>query len=214
MSAHVSDLLLDYVLGTLDAEAAEEVAAHLPGCGSCAAERAELMEALSLVAASVAPARPSAALSEAVALLPSDPLRAMARRVARLLDVGVERAGALLDLVHDAEGWEPGFVKGLALRHLPAGPSLSGAVVGYVRVAPDMDFPRHRHLGHETVLVLQGALQTEDGHVYQAGDLLPAEADTEHGFRSLPGEELLYLAIVDEGVDFRPGGGPIITARY
>lgn len=213
MSAHVEELLLDYLLGALDPTAAEAVDAHLRGCDACAQEAAELGQALSLVSEGAAAEAPSAALTEAVMMLPDNPLRAMARRLARLLDLAVDRAAALIDLIHDEDGWEPGFVPGIALRHLPAGPSLAGAVVGYVRVAPGIEFPRHRHIGHETVLILQGGLRTEDGHVYEAGDILPAEADTEHRFWSLAGEELLYLAIVVEGVDFTPGGGPVLLAR-
>ena len=62
------------------------------------------------------------------------------------------------------------------------------------------------------VMVLRGGVVTDDGTTHEAGDLIAMPAGSQHAFRSAPGEELLYLAIVEEGVDFAPSGGPTILA--
>jgi anti-sigma factor ChrR (cupin superfamily) len=53
--------------------------------------------------------------------------------------------------------------------HLTAGPR-SPADAGFVRVAAGTVFPLHRHVGDETVLVLQGSYSDSDGAVVRAGE--------------------------------------------
>lgn len=170
-------------------------------------KRAELWAALSLAGPRMTP---SAGLRDAVLAGASDPLSAFAGRVSRLIDVSVERARAMLASIAQPSVWEPGLVEGMALCHLSAGPSLAGAVVGFVRVAPGLRFPRHTHIGEETVMVLQGGLRDETGALWLPGDIVPAAAGSTHTFDAAPDEELIYLAVVQSGVDFGPEGGPII----
>lgn len=177
------------------------------------AELAALADAFAALALAEAPMTPSAGLREAVLEGAQSPLSAFAARLARLVDVSVERARELIARIADPAVWEPGVCDGMFLCHLPAGPSLAGAVVGFVRVTAGMRFPRHTHVGDEVVMVMQGGIHDESGAVYLPGDIVPAAAGTTHEFRALPGEELIYLAVVDEGVDFGPEGGPLIPGN-
>ena len=140
------------------------------------------------------------------------PRYAFLDRVARMLDVARDQARSVLDLVDDATRWESGG-PGCWLIHLTGGPSLNDAVVGLVKVEAGVRFPRHVHVGDESVLVLQGGIRDDAGRISLAGDLVTMPASTEHEFEALPGEDLLYLAVVQEGVDFSPAGGGLILPR-
>lgn len=175
-------------------------------------EEAALSEAFAMSATLVPPMTPSPALRARVLQAVERPRYAFLDRVARLLDLGAEKARALLDRVDDLASWEPSG-PGVRLLHLEAGPSLANAVVGLVHVEAGTRFPRHAHIGQEYVLVLQGAIRDEDGRVLLSGDLAAMPPGSEHEFEALPGEDLLYLAVVHEGVDFGPSGGPKLLPR-
>jgi putative transcriptional regulator len=172
--------------------------------------------------------KPHALLAEVASLLhpvtPSDALRArlMASaaqgrldryrlQVARLLDIDEERASELLDGIDDPSSFEAGPLPGIDLFHVEGGETVDGAITGFIRIAPGGVFPHHEHLGHEYVLVVQGAFRDEEsGEVYRPGDLSTMTPGTAHELRVLPGPTLIYLAVVFEGVGiggeaFRPG---------
>ena len=151
---------------------------------------------------------------EPEALEPSDSLRdrvlrsaepgarfeRFAARVAALLEVAEEQAGRLLAAVDDAASWEVAG-PGVELFHIEGGPSVANAVTGFVRVAPGAVFPPHRHVGDEVVLVIQGGYRDSDGTEHGLGAQVPGAAGHEHHLRALDGPPLIYLAIVQEGVE-------------
>lgn len=176
-------------------------------------ELAMLIETFAVGSRGAPPPAPSASRRLALVEATQSPVLAYAERVARLVQRSVADARALLQRLGEDAGWEPGPEPGLLFLHLPAGPALAGAVVGLVRVPPDRPFPEHEHLGEEQVLVLRGGILDPGGHLYEPGDLVTAPEGSQHSFRSAPGDELLYLSVVQEGVDFGPSGGPKILAR-
>lgn len=125
-----------------------------------------------------------------------------AARVAELLDLGVERAAALLDAVDEPKSFTPGPAAGVTVFHVDGGPRVLGAITGFVRIERGQSFPRHRHLGGERVLVVQGAFRDDvSGEVFRTGDLSRMPAGSEHSLSVLPGPALVYLAVVFDGVD-------------
>lgn len=188
--------ILDDIYGTLSTE-----------------EEAELLQSLAFTATLATPVAPPPGLKDRVLAAADQPRYAFLDRVAKLIDLTLDQTRIMLDRIQDLSLWEDNG-PGTLLLHVPGGPACAGAVVGFVRVEPDTRFPRHIHLGEETVLVLQGGLRTDSGLVCRAGDLAVQDAGSDHEFTSLPGEPLLYLVRVNEGVDFSPVGGGIVTPRY
>ena len=126
-----------------------------------------------------------------------------ARRVAALCDISQDAAHNLLAAVDDVGRWMMGPATGTQAFHIDAGPSLEGAIVGFIRIAPGAVFPQHKHVGAEDVLVLQGAFVV-DGVEVRAGSEMPMSAGSQHEVRAL-GEGCLYLGVVREGMDFGDG---------
>jgi anti-sigma factor ChrR (cupin superfamily) len=202
MSAHVDDRLFDLALGTLPAEERPEVEAHLDGCERCTGELAEMVEALSAMPLALDPVAPPPALRarilETVAV--RERRLGFAERVARLLDVTLEGARAMLDDLLDPRSWTPGFVDGMQLVHVRGGPRVANAITGFVRMAPGVVFPPHRHVGEEDTLCLQGSYRDSDGTIYGVGTITHMGPGSEHHFEALPGEDLIYVAVVQEGL--------------
>ncbi|MCA9658980.1 MAG: cupin domain-containing protein [Myxococcales bacterium] len=137
---------------------------------------------------------------------PSERFAPFAERLAALIDVGAERARELLAALADPSRWVAPFGPGIALFHLEGGPAVAGADVGFVRVAPGVTFPHHRHLGDERVLLLQGRLEDSEGVTAGPGALLAQGAESAHAVTSIGDEPLIY-AVVVFGVDI-PGVDP------
>lgn len=121
-------------------------------------------------------------------------------RCAELLDLDRASAARLLLSIDDAGSWTEGPRPAVELFHVDGGPAVAGAVTGFVRIACGESFPEHEHLGDESVLVLQGALEDEDGTVYRPGDLAKKPRGSRHHLRATGPVRLVYLAVVREGV--------------
>ncbi len=120
--------------------------------------------------------------------------------VARLLDVEQSRADDLLRELDDAARWEAGFLPGMELLHVDGGDKVADAITGFVRLPAGAHFPDHRHLGDELVLILQGYCREGD-ETLGPGSIIARPAGSEHSFDVLDdGCDLLYLAIVHEGL--------------
>jgi quercetin dioxygenase-like cupin family protein len=133
-----------------------------------------------------------------------------AAAVGRLMDVAEHGARALLDGIDRATSWEPGPADGIALFHISGGPAVANAVTGFVRVRAGVEFPRHTHLGDEVVLVVQGGFRDgEDGSTAHVGDEVRRTAGTSHALTALDGPDLIYLAVIQDGVDI---GGQVMRA--
>jgi hypothetical protein len=121
-------------------------------------------------------------------------------QVSHLLDLSDEDALRCLDQAASAASYAPGFFPGMSLLHVRGGAAVANAITGFVRVAGGLAFPRHRHLGQESVLIVQGRL-LDDGRVCEPADVVVMPAGSAHAFSVLPGPDLLYLAVVERGLE-------------
>lgn len=135
------------------------------------------------------------------------------RKLAQMIDVSLSRAGELLARIADPSAWIPApeIADGVELIHLQGGPATVGADVGFVRVAPGVEYPDHVHHGGERVLFLQGAQREPSGAVARAGDELELAPGSRHDFVALPGEPLIFAVVVFD-VEF-PGRPDALRSR-
>lgn len=124
-----------------------------------------------------------------------------AERMAVITDLARDKAKELLDAIDDAARWVEGGLLGVNLFHIDGGPRVAGAIVGFVRMAPGAVFPEHTHVGHETVLVIQGGFIDSSGAVHRAGEEVNMAAGSTHSFTAAPGPDLVYLGVVRDGFD-------------
>lgn len=208
MAGHVDDLIPELALGTLAAAEHAAVENHMRGCVRCSAEFAATVDTLALLATTATSVTPSPKVGEQLFAR----VRGKARwapfidRVAELFDLAVEKAEALLETLEDPNNWVPGPGGGNELYFVPKGPRLAGADAGFLRLGANVQFPKHKHLGQETAIIMAGSLR-EDGsdRVWQSGDVQVNEAGTEHSFTA-SAEGCLFAVVVFQGVDFSVGG--------
>jgi quercetin dioxygenase-like cupin family protein len=160
-----------------------------------------------LLAQLVAPAAPTTDLRAALLQAMNGPWWApFARRARSLLDLDDDATAALFASTDDGDRWMAGPADSVQLFHIDAGPALAGAITGFVRLAPGAQFPHHRHVGHETVLVLEGSF-VDGGRVHAAGEEVTMPPSSAHDLVAGP-QGCLYLAVVLDGLAF-DGEDPI-----
>lgn len=211
------DELAELALGTLPAAHRAALSRDL-GPATLASAEAEAAEALTSLAVALPPATPSPGLRDRLLASARGPARfaPFIDRLARMVDLAGERVQALLasltprpsgpDLA-DRGTWQPSPAPHIHLVHFDGGPACAGADVGFVRVDAGTTFPDHRHVGEETVLVLQGSYRDSDGTLVRAGDIVKKSADSHHHFTAGPDEPLIYAVVVFGGIEI-PGVSP------
>jgi quercetin dioxygenase-like cupin family protein len=127
-------------------------------------------------------------------------------RVGALTDLAGGASEALLRAIDDDTRWIDGPGEGLRLFHIEGGPRTENAIVGFVGVAPGGAFPKHQHLGVESMLVLQGGVVDDSGREYLVGDELHMTPGSVHTLRAIAElAPLVYLVVAHDGVNFDPG---------
>jgi len=122
--------------------------------------------------------------------------------LSELFDLSDTDLAALFERAALPEAWVPSAVPGTQLLHLAGGPRVAAADNGLVRVEAGARFPRHRHLGHERVLVLEGGYRDEpSGALYLPGDWHEMPADTSHSYTALRERPLLLAVSLIAGVE-------------
>ena len=184
------DQILDYLLGELPTELRAALEQE-PDVQQAAQEFAA-------VGLGVGPVPPPPHLRQRLMTsVDHDPFGPFVARLARLLDLGIQRATQLLAEME--QSWQDAPWPGIQWIHLQGGPATAGCDVGFVKVEPGQTFPFHVHGGVERVLVLRGGFTDSDGSVHRAGDTV--EQQNAHHFVALPGGPLIY-AVVVPGVEF------------
>ena len=92
----------------------------------------------------------------------------------------------MTDLFSVSDGWRHRrflpFREGIEISHIVEGEP----TIALLRYQAGAAVPRHRHLGLETILVLEGSQSDETGH-YQAGTCVINPIDSEHSVWSEQG---------------------------
>ncbi|MEM7608712.1 MAG: hypothetical protein AAF411_25445 [Myxococcota bacterium] len=119
--------------------------------------------------------------------------------LAAMLDLSELKARTLLNHI-DAPGSFAAELPGTEFFWLPGGPKTEGAVRGFVRVQVGAELPPHSHLGHETVMILQGIyVDAVTGERFAPGQSFEGQAEDVHQFRVAEGGTDLLLATVVHG---------------
>jgi quercetin dioxygenase-like cupin family protein len=163
------------------------------------------IEAASWLALAVEPVAPPPALRERLLaeLASRERFAPFVDRLAALFDLAADRVRTVLQQFETHEGWTE-LYPGASFFDFEGGPALGEATAGLVRIAPGIPFPRHKHIGEERVLVLQGAFEDDAGQRVEAGQLAIMPDGSEHGFQVVSAQELLYVVVVGE-VEFEDG---------
>jgi putative transcriptional regulator len=207
--AAIVGLLPEYALGMLAGDEARAVTDAVAADASLADELRAWQETASQLALALPPVSLPARIWSDIEghLTRPRPFAAFVARVAHALQVGEDVARRLLDRMDAATSWVAGPSPTSRLYHIEPGPPILavGGIAGFVRVAPGAVFPRHKHLGAEHVLVLQGGFRDEDGRDYREGQDSHMPAGSEHELVAHAGDELIYLAVIRGKVDFGNG---------
>ena len=208
-AAHIDEHLVDVALSRLSPAVHATVTAHLTSCPRCQSRFTAVHESLaelSLTAPKVAP--PKSLRDNLLAGLDSRsalPYPGFARRLQRMFQFDEQQTLDLLRKSADPKSWEDQGL--ISLLHFDAGAALPGTHAGFMRLAPGVRFPRHRHVGQEHMLMLSGTLQEEDtGIIYHPGDSLRSEAGSEHAFSILPPHDGVFALLLYESWPLFTGG--------
>ena len=193
---NVRDLLPLYALGELTADEASAVERAVESDANLAAE---LESYLDLVA--VAP--PSDVKARLLASTGGGRFEKFADRMAKLLDVTIDRARELLGLIERPASWE-NPVPGISLIHFEGGPAYAAADCGFVRIAPGCKFPWHTHRGEEVSVILSGTMRDVDGRVLGAGDELVHQQGTQHELTNGGDADVIYVVRAMNGIEVGP----------
>jgi anti-sigma factor ChrR (cupin superfamily) len=177
---------IERCFATLLEAACPERGTRAPGAGAAAAGNLEDFA-------------PSAALLERLrATLDTPPHRyaPFFERAAELFDLPESVVIDELGRLAEPKVWRFAGLPGI--QHVPVkgGPKVASAETLFVRFAPGVRFPKHRHTGLERVLVLEGSYQDTNGVVHRAGELREWAAGSEHGFLVDKSEPCIFASVV------------------
>jgi putative transcriptional regulator len=208
MTGHIDDRLADLVVGDVDDDERRVLETHIAGCSRCARELAAAVDAFAAVALALPPEPPSPALRARILGDAQPPrLARMRDKLAALFDITAHKARALLDRLDDDSAWEPGPTPGSWVMLIDGGgPRVAGAFCGFVKMDASVNWPHHKHLGREFMLVLSGGFRQHDGVEVHEGQLHVMEQGSVHGFTIFEDEPCISAAVVFGGVEFLTPG--------
>ena len=202
-------LLEQYIEGTLEADIALAVAAHIDLCPHCQQLCLDLTAEQGLQLEQTAPARSmdstdfDGMLADILAEAPLDPSATTTKQAThvqvQLKDKTFTVPRALARLVEQQTKWTQ--LGSIATNKLPAGDKRH---VSLLYIDKDTAIPQHTHKGLEITLVLSGQIVDEQGS-YGVGDLLINTPDDTHTPRTLPDEDCLCLSVLSAPLQFNKG---------
>ncbi len=210
-SEHITDELHEYALDILTEQRAQEVKHHLRTCRPCSQQLGVisnlLVQSLQHEEASTPPADLRSRILQDVSAIA--PYSLYHKDIAGVLG-GTEEAlrKELASMPHPST-WTTGPIPRCRLFPCVADGAPRDAIRTLVLMESGSRFPLHEHLGDETIVIVQGSMQLEDGQVHRPGEILRMASGTSHAFDVPVGLDLIYLALVDQGLQI---GDQRITA--
>ncbi|MEH8018468.1 ChrR family anti-sigma-E factor [Rheinheimera muenzenbergensis] len=199
-------LLEQFAEGTLSADVALAVSAHIDLCPHCQRLNRDITADMASQLEKAAPTGSSTDWQDMIAAIVAQPQLAKTAQpeLAQAQPIRVNQREfvmprALQRLAAEHGKWLQ--LGGIATAKLPAG---AGHHVSLLYIADDTEVPQHTHLGLEMTLVLAGKIVDENGE-YVAGDLLINSPDDTHTPRTLAGQDCLCLSVLSAPLQFKKG---------
>ena len=181
--------------------------ASLAKAGVSDVDLAAAKDAVAAIGLTTDPAPPSPALRERVLASRRRQGRygIFADRIARLFDLPLADAEALMTRLEKPSEWAPFLVEGVEMIPVVGGPKCSGAIATVVRIQPGATFPEHAHRGDETMIVLDGGFRepADGGEEVWRGDEIFRADGTEHALVALPGVPCVAAVVIVGHGDFK-----------
>jgi quercetin dioxygenase-like cupin family protein len=201
MTEHVLDDLHEYALSILEVDRYQTVKAHLRDCRPCSKALGLLSDALSDAVAPQQITPPSNLRSRLLADISQiAPYSIYHDEMAKILRGSKEALEKELKTMPHPRTWVDGPIPQCRLFPCVADAAPRDAIRTLVLMESGSHFPEHEHLGDETILILQGSLLHQDGKVSRPGEVLHKAKGTSHAFDVPEGLDLIYLAVVDRGI--------------
>ena len=124
-----------------------------------------------------------------------EPFAPLFGKLTQFFDLNVAALRAVFARAEKDSEWQTGPLPWVSLFHLDGGPAVAGLDTGFVRLKKGMPFPRHRHVGAERVLVLEGGYFDHDQRWYGPGDFHLMAEGTEHSLQ-MGAEQDVLLAVI------------------
>ncbi|MGP9802579.1 ChrR family anti-sigma-E factor [Rheinheimera sp. NSM] len=199
-------LLEQYAEGTLTADVALAVAAHIDLCPHCQRLSHDITVDLAAQLEKQPVKTGTDDWSDMLAAITAQPQQAKPRPAmpAAPQPIVVNQREFLLPRALQRLAANHGkwlHLGGIATAKLPAGAEHH---VSLLYISKDTEVPQHTHLGLEMTLVLAGKIVDENGE-YCAGDLLINSPDDTHTPRTLADEDCLCLSVLSAPLQFKKG---------
>jgi hypothetical protein len=117
-------------------------------------------------------------------------------RAAELFDLPEAAVADALARLAEPKTWRFAGLPGIHHVAIDGGPRVRSAETLFVRFAPGVRFPKHRHTGLERVLVLEGSYRDSAGVVHRAGELREWAEGSEHGFVVDRAQPCIFASVV------------------
>ena len=215
MTDNVRELLPLYALGILESDEVTVVERAVAGDARLAAELAAYQQAAGAIATAIQPMPPPPEIKQRLfASIGAGRFEAFSSRLAGLFDVTIDRARELLGLIERPASWIPQVIPGMSLVHFEGGPATAGADCGFIRLAPGVVFPPHKHLGEEAVTILSGRVHdvVNDRTVTAGEDYVQPEG-TSHYLVCVGDEDCIFASRATNGIDLGFGGRAVPRTR-
>ncbi|CAM3876605.1 ChrR family anti-sigma-E factor [Rheinheimera salexigens] len=206
-----TELLQQFTTGTLVADIALAIAAHVDMCPQCQQLSLDMANDIGTDIEQTVIDAPTgneqnnwSAMLEAIMQQPVVTLNTAEPKPIAAVTVKVNQREfilprALQRLATNHNKWLQ--LGGIASAKVPAGP---GHHVSLLHIDKNTAVPQHTHLGLEITLILAGKIVDEDGE-YGVGDLLVNSPDVTHTPRTLADEDCLCLSVLSAPLQFKKG---------